>query len=340
MDPSGFTVNPGQLAVDWLKRRESTHRVAAEDRRRWNKHLAPHFARMKPAEVDHAAIRRFVEDRLAAGLAPGTVEVCVHVLSSLFVDLVERGLSPSNPCRSLPRGTRRLVKSDHDVQDTPFVEKLDDVRRIFLALEEPVSIAYALGAMVGLRTGEVVALRWENVDLAARRIIVKVACDRVTGEERAPKDGESRGVPILDGLFPVLEAWRLKTGGKGLVVPPMRKGAAHLSRNSLSEGLREALKVVKYAPTAWTPGDPGALTWYRATRHTFASHWVLAGGSLATLACILGHASVTITERHYVHLRPDAYADRDLTTIAVDLRPGTAETVKFEGRTRGAQPMK
>jgi integrase len=46
------------------------------------------------------------------------------------------------------------------------------VRCIFLALEEPLSIAYAIGALGGLRTGEVFALRWASVDLGGRRILV------------------------------------------------------------------------------------------------------------------------------------------------------------------------
>jgi integrase len=323
MPPDMRRVSPlAELAEEWLKRRDLTHRAAKEDRRRWKLHLGPFFGRMKPAEVDHAAIRRFVEGRLAAGLAPGTVGLCIHVFSALLEDLIERKLAPANPCRSLPRSTRALFKSDHDPKDTPFVEKLEDVRRIFLALEEPVSIAYALGAMAGLRTGEIIALRWESVDLAARRMTIRAASDKDTGEERATKDKEVRVVPIQDGLLPVLKAWKLAKGGKGLVIPPLQKTAGHISRDMLWEGLRAALKGLGFPPAVYTPGTPRTLTWYRATRHTFASHWVLAGGSLATLARILGHASVTITERHYVHLRPDAYAERDLGTIALDLTPG------------------
>jgi hypothetical protein len=61
---------------------------------------------------------------------------------------------------------------------------------------------------------------------------------------------------------------------------------------------------------------------YVATRHTFASHWVLAGGTIEKLKEILGHYSVVVTER-YTHLRPDLFAARDLGTIALDLMPGT-----------------
>ena len=50
---------------------------------------------------------------------------------------------------------------------------------------------------------------------------------------------------------------------------------------------------------------PG-LDWYAATRHTFASHYVMAGGTLEELQVLLGHASITITQR-YSHLRHDLF---------------------------------
>jgi integrase len=323
-DPKGVPTL-SELAPPWLARRDKTHRAAGDDRRRWTLHLARHFGHLRPSEVDHATIRRFIEERLGAGLAPGTVGVCLQVFSALFTDLVERELVPANPCRTLPKAARALVRNGHDPKTTPFVEKLEDVRRIFLAMDEPMSIAYAVGAMSGMRTGEAIGVGWDTVDLAARRIKVCVSVDALTGEEIAPKDKDVRSVPIQDGLLPVLQAWKLKTGGKGLVIPPVHRDARHIGRDALWTALRRALKKLGFPEATWTPGTARTLSWYRATRHTFASHWVLAGGSLATLARILGHSSVQVTEKHYLHLRPDAYAERDLSGIPLDLRPGSAK---------------
>ena len=61
------------------------------------------------------------------------------------------------------------------------------------------NIAFALGTMAGLRTGEIVALRWEQVDLTAKTITVRAQADRNSGEEREPKSGKPRKVPILTG---------------------------------------------------------------------------------------------------------------------------------------------
>jgi Phage integrase family len=62
------------------------------------------------------------------------------------------------------------------------------------------------------------------------------------------------------------------------------------------------------------------LTWYQATRHTFASHWVLGGGSIEKLRVIMGHESRKTTER-YAHLRTDLFRDADCGAVSVDLSP-------------------
>ena len=78
------------------------------------------------------------------------------------------------------------------------------------------------------------------------------------------------------------------------------------------------------------------LGWYEATRHTFASRWVLGGGSIEKLKEILGHYSVVVTER-YTHLRTDLFAPKDLGTIALDLKAGSSVPVQI-GPTLGPPP--
>ncbi len=307
------------LADGWLGARDRTHRAAACDRYRWRKHLAPDFGHLRPGEVDPARIRAFAQAKLAEGLSAGTVRILLSLLSGLFTELVEEGKAQSNPARGLPRATRRLVKPTHDPRTTPFIEKLGDVRRIYLDLPEPLNIAYAIGALAGLRTGEVFALQWEHVDLQARRMHVR---ESVAGPL---KDKDSRVVPILDGLLPVLIEWKLQTGGEGRIIPPMRCDGGKVDiRHTPGAHLRRTLKRLGLA-------RPG-LGWYQATRHTFASQWVLAGGSIEKLSKVLGHYSVVLTER-YVHLRPDLFAARDLATIPLQLGVGEGGTVQLGDRT-------
>ncbi len=256
----------------------------------------------------------------AEGLNPGTIRVLLSVLSALFNELVEQRTAQANPVLSLPRSVRRLATPTHDPRTTPFIEKLDDVRRIYLKLGERspvIATAYAIGALAGLRTGEVFALRWEHVDLTAQRIHVR---ESVKGPL---KDKDSRVVPILDALLPVLKGWKLATGGTGRVIPPLRSDGKKIDKNTPGAYLRAALKPLGLT-REW-------LGWYEATRHTFASHWVLQGRSIEKLSKILGHYSVVVTER-YAHLRPDLFVDEERAAIPLDLTPGGAEPAELESR--------
>ena len=295
----------GELAGPWLEIRKATHAAGAEDGYRWHKHLAPHFGKLRPDEVDDARIRAFVVAKLDE-LEPSTIRVCMAILSSLYEDLRERHLSRANPARQLPKSILRLMRSRHDPTTVPFVERTDDIRRVYLALPEPLNVAYALGAMAGLRPREIFALLWESVDLAAGRIFVR---------KKDAKDGDPRTVLISDSLLPVLEAWKLKTGGTGIVVPPLRRDGKKIDKATRNDAIREALRSIGLERVA-----AYRKPWYAASRHTFASQWVMAGGSIEKLSKTLGHASVRQTEV-YAHLRPDLFTDADRNTVRVDLSP-------------------
>ncbi len=302
------------LAPDWLARRALTHKTAKEDGYRWDKHLKPYFGHLRPGEVDHAAIRRFAEAKLAEGLASGSVRLMVALLSSLFVDLVERGLASTNPGRGLPRSLSRILRPSHDPKTTPFLERMEDVRAVFLALPEPLNIAFALGSLAGLRPGEAFALRWEHLDLGTKRIHLR---ESVTG---TLKDKESRVVPILNALLPILAEWKLKTGGTGLVCPPLRSDGRKIYKGTRSKTLRAALKSLGL--------ERKGLGWYEATRHTFASQWVMSGGSIEKLKEILGHYSVVMTER-YAHLRPELFTPGDHAVLGQGLLPQVAPVAQI-----------
>ena len=281
------------LAAPWLERRKITNRSWRDDVSRWDNHLASHFGHLRPGEVTTAEIRRFAEAKLAAGLSSTTAGHCVRLLSVFFSDLVEEGRASSNPCRALPRSTRRLMKNAHDPRETPFLEKLADVRRVYLALPDRYSVMFAIGAFAGLRTGEVLGLAWTDVDIDAERIVVRQQVHR--GELAPLKDDEARVVPLLETLAPVLAAWKLRTGGEGLLFPPLhakrggRPGAPSrfVREHTLGKRLRKVLADLKLT-------RPG-LNWYRCTRHTFASQWVMGNGSIEKLAAVLGHADISTT---------------------------------------------
>jgi integrase len=292
--------------------------------------MRPFFGGHRPADVNSALLRRFIEQKLGEKLSSTSVGHCVRTLSSLYTDLVERGYVAANPVSSLPRSTRRLYRNAHDPKDTAFLEKLEDVRRLFEELPEPIAVAFVIGAMAGLRTGEILGIEWAHIDLRARRIQVR---QQVRHGKLGPvKDNESRTVPIVTPLLPILESYRAKTGGQGFVFRPMVTGkggtktraATFLGIHTLHDHFARALETLKLSP----------LTWYQATRHTFASQFVLSGGSIEKLSKIMGHSDITTTQR-YAHLRPDLFRLEDVDRFAVNFTGKTEATERAPGKSSG-----
>jgi len=334
------------LAKAWHERRKKTHRAADDDAGRWKNHLAPHFGACRPDDVDAAAIRRFVEAKLSEGLNPATVGHCVRLLSTFYSDLVDQKHATANPVRTLPRSTRRLYRPTHDPRAVPFLSSLSEVRRVYQALAGQFAVAFAIGAFAGLRPGEVLGLHWPDVDLERHKMRVR---QQVTDGHLGPvKDDEARSVPILPPLRPVLARHKLATGGVGQLFKPERatKGGRpgspprFVRLHTLHAHLARALELAKIPPVpAPTEDDPEAtrrLTWYEATRHTFASQWVLSGNSAEMLAAILGHSSTVVTAR-YAHLRHDLFPAEVLARMAIDLHAAPADVLPLRGPL--AEPM-
>ena len=131
------------------------------------------------------------------------------------------------------------------------------------------------------------------------------------GHVHIPKSGHGRTVPISPVLARLLADWRERTKRVGLVFSPPHRRKAFDPRE-LREEWRAALRKVGLQP----------MRFYEATRHTFASHWVMDGHPIERLSKILGHSSVMVTEI-YAHLKPSSLAMPDV----VSLEPTVTSTV-------------
>jgi integrase len=317
-----------ELFAPWIKTRKATHRDARNDENRWDNHLAEHVGRLRPEEVDQGVLKDLIDDCLRKGLSTATTRLVLRLLSTFFSDLVDAGDARLNPVKQLAKKHRKRTKPTHDPKTTPFIEQLDDVARLFLRLPKPISIAFAVGALAGPRTGEVLALERRDVNLEERTIHIQRAMK--DGKVTLLKDVESRVVPLQDSLAPILRAWFLENPGP-LVVPPLRRrrGARYMRKSTLWKALRKAIagdKEQGLAPLALPPD----LTWYQATRHTFASQWVKSGGTLERLQQVMGHSSIVVTER-YAHLRPST-EDRDRLQVDLSTPAGAVVSLRAPKR--------
>lgn len=172
--------------------------------------------------------------------------------------------------------------------------------------------AVLLGGDAGLRCGEIAGIKVSDLEpggtIHIRRTIVVIDGKRIV---HLPKSGKGRRVPASDRLLDVLarlcaespDGWVMRARGSG--GPAQPKSIAHMV------GL--TCEAAGFAPTG-----PHKL------RHTYATHQIDAGTSLKRVQLLLGHASITMTER-YVHGSGDA-ADRGAVDRLAQYRSAQAGT--------------
>lgn len=240
---------------------------------------------IKPAEL--AAMR---DELLAAGLAPRTVVRHLTVAHGVFKHAVrEHGLT-RNPA-SAELVDRPTVRYSGEFETLDSIELAALVR----AAADPQDAALILtAAMSGLRQGELLALRWRDVDFAGQRIHVRRAWSQAAKVEKTPKSGKVRSVPLVGELIAPLDGLSRRehfTGEDDLVF--CSAVGEHLDAWGLRRRYAAALKAAGLRSVR-----------FHDLRHCFGSVAVRAF-PLSDVQAMLGHAHVTTTMR-YVHHRPGA----------------------------------
>lgn len=262
----------------------------------WHNHLEPAFGHKPIAAIDQAAIRGYVAEKLAAGLAPVTVNATVTPLSAMLTDAVAEGLIAANPARQPQRarhgGSRRRALYA-DVERKP-PKHLEPVEALALLAATPAGEPREMVLCVltaGFRRGEVLGLRWEDVDFGRMRIALRGQLQR--RQYVGCKCESERDVPLYSGLAQELGKRRRATGyvftdAEGREWSDSGPERAFLCEAYERAGLRRAGRL------------------WHALRHTYASVLANAGIREDVVAALMGHSKRGTTAL-YSHLFQDAF---------------------------------
>lgn len=150
----------------------------------------------------------------------------------------------------------------------------------------------------GMRLGELLALKWENINWRKKFVVVKESFRN--GKLTGTKNGKIRRVDMSDQLFDVLKALHmqrkreaLKAGSHEIVPIIFHTNGEYTSQNTIRNIWKRIL-------------DKSKLDYrkFHAIRHTFASLLISGGQSLAYVKEMMGHGSIQITVDVYGHLIP------------------------------------
>jgi integrase len=247
--------------------------------------LLPVFGEQPLCDIRRVDIQRFVTEKMARqNLSWQTAVHLRNLMSGTLERAVEWGYLEANP------GRRIKVPSMQRRRKT-IVLSLEQLAALLHSLQEPVKVLVITVAMTGLRIGEVLALRWKNVDFEKSLIHVREAV--YEGNLSSPKSKSSvRDIPIGPSLQQsLLECW--KGAPADAFVFASRNGTPLDSHNLLGRVLKPACKRVGLPPISW-----------HSFRHTHATLLSDLGESLKTAQAQLGHARLSTTAEIYTHVVP------------------------------------
>jgi integrase len=147
-------------------------------------HLAPHFGNRPIDRLTADDVERFMVVKRREGKAPKSIRNYVGVLHGVCAFAVKRRWAQSNPCAAVD--LPRVAETDADIRFLDITEVEALLRAVpadHLGATE--RTLYLMAAMTGLRQGELLALRWRDVDWLAGR--VRVRRNFVRGEFGTPK---------------------------------------------------------------------------------------------------------------------------------------------------------
>lgn len=248
-------------------------------------HLLPYFGAKRLDEIGPSELELFKAKKLEEGQSPKSVNNHLTVLRKLLNLAVEWGeLSHAPRVRAL-----RLPELEFLFLD------FSEAKRFLDAAPAEWKTLLTLALRAGLRLGELLALKWEDLDLASGKMVVRRTLWR--DQEGSPKGGKKREVPLSDDALNALKRHRAATFMKSAYVFCDAAGK-RLSHKKLSTLVPKVCKAAGLAKR---------LTMHDL-RHTFASHLVMRGVSLKAVQELLGHRTIDMTLR-YAHLSPDVKRD-------------------------------
>ena len=237
------------------------------------------------AEVDHQTLRKFIAHLMKRKAQKSSIARKLSAIRAFFKYLNREGVLANNPARlvSTPRGEKRL----------PAVLTADDAQRLMNAPgggtggDDPVLRDRAVLETLystGIRASELIGIDREDIDHRERLI-------RVRGKGR-----KERIVPIGRSALCAVDAY-LDRKTKDSVHPavftgPSGKRLTARTVQRILENYRKKLGLLQKA-------SPHTL------RHSFATHLLESGADLRAIQELLGHASLSTTQR-YTHLNLDS----------------------------------
>jgi integrase len=324
-----------QLLDKWLEMAESSQRPRTlyENRRKIEARIKPVLGRIRLDKLEPDTLDAVYRQWLAEGLSPATVHKYHSVLSAACRQAVKWGWIDRAPTE---RATPPPVV--HKAMFVPTPEQLTALVRDAEAEDPVLATALALAALTGARRGELVALRWSDVDLIEGRVRIARSLTVAQGEQHTgpTKTHAVRDIAVDPVCVDVLKRrWAfmldLSEQAESPLVPDPyvlsynANGATPANPDTLTHRFSQLCvtmetpaleKLRKTKPKAQRTDLAPKERWpfrFHDLRHFSVTTLIAAGVDPRTVADRHGHAQVTMTLNRYAHALPER--DREAAAV-------------------------
>jgi integrase len=299
----------GEFLLEWLKSRK--HEIKATTfggyERNIVNHIIPALGFIKLQELTPAALRSFystVGRKRGTGELSARTKLHIHsVLRKALGDAVRWGKIMRNPagrelCEAPKVRTRPLLKA-------PWSPK--EMQRFLRHVEsDRLQGAWLLVATTGLRRGELLGLRWEDVDLEGGRLsIIQTLTTvgyRILFQDTTKTDGSTRHMMLDAATVTALRKHRARQSEERLAWGPAYQDHGLVFAKEDGSPLHPDLFLRSFQRLGKAAGLPKIRL--HDVRHSWASYALAAGVPAKVVSQRLGHSNIRITLDLYTHVMP------------------------------------
>jgi integrase len=292
----------GEYLDVWLKGsvygsvRQSTY---DRDTNLVNNHIKPVLGSLKLKKLNSAHVQNFYRNRLDTGLSASTVRK-IH-------DILRRGLAQAVDWHLTQRNVADVVKPPRPVPKEIVALSADETRRLLdAAAEDRLEALYVLAVHTGMRQGEMLALRWQDVDienavLSVRRTLTRRGGKVAFGEPKTKKS--RRSIRLTPQAVDALRAHLERQLRDMEILGDHYQDQGLIFTTDTGAPINPSnLRQRSFTPLLKRAGLPHMR--FHDLRHTCATLLLSRGVHPKFVQELLGHATIAITLDTYSHVIP------------------------------------
>ena len=247
----------------------------------YNKHISPILGHIRLDKIKVSNIKLWQSD-LSKKVSPRRVQNVRATLSTIIKDAMADELIEKNPLALV-----KTVKAEK-VKITPF--NMDEMKLILENSEGQDRNFFALAFLTGMRSGEMIGLKWSDIDFT--KLEIDISRSRKMGVDGKTKTiSSNRTIEILDSLVPYLKNQFEISGELN----------SYVFLNKFNEPIYDIKRIRE---NGWKKTLKACEIDYRTiyqTRHSFATMMLENGEDILWLSNMLGHTDSSMTLSKYTH---------------------------------------